>query len=162
MRLTLLTAVLLAVPVVAADPEIKLEQTNLDGLLKAIEAHKGKIVVVDVWANFCQPCKEKFPHIVKLHNDLAEQGVVFISLSVDDLDDKAASLEFLKKNKATFQNFILADKDRNEEAGDKKLYHSIPPIVHVFDRTGAKVKTYESKKESAALDGLLKELLAKK
>ena len=162
MRTAILFAALLAVPGAAAEPKITIETTNLDGLLKAVAAHKGKIVVIDVWANFCLPCKEKFPHMVKLANDHAKDGVVFISLSVDEVDDKAGALAFLKKNNATFQNFLLVDKDRNEEDGDKKLYHSSPPIVHVFNREGALVKSYQGKKEAAALDGLLKDLIAKK
>ena len=51
MRSALFAALVLTAPVVAAD-EVKLEPTNLDGLLKAVAAHKGKVVVVDVWGTF--------------------------------------------------------------------------------------------------------------
>jgi hypothetical protein len=51
MRLTFLSALLLSAPAVAAD-NVKLEATTLDGLLKTIAAHKGKVVVVDVWGTF--------------------------------------------------------------------------------------------------------------
>ena len=97
-----------------------------------------------------------------MHQELAKDGLVVISLSVDEPDEKANVLKFLQDQKATFQNFLLADKDRNEKAGDDKLYHSAPPIVHVFDRAGKKVKTFEGKKEAAGLDDLVKELLKKK
>ncbi|MBO0701121.1 MAG: hypothetical protein J2P46_22180, partial [Zavarzinella sp.] len=78
-----------------------------------------------------------------MHQELSKDGLVVISLSVDDADDKSAALKFLQEQKATFENFILEDKDRNEKAGDEKLLHSTPPIVHVFDRDGKKVKTFE-------------------
>jgi hypothetical protein len=97
-----------------------------------------------------------------MHQELAKQGLVVISLSVDDADDKATALRFLEQQKATFENYILEDKERNEKAGDEKLYHSAPPIVHVFDREGKKVKTLEGKKEAEGLDKLVKELLEKK
>jgi hypothetical protein len=51
MRLTFMSALLLAAPAVAAD-EVKLEPVSLDGLLRAVDAHKGKVVVVDVWGTF--------------------------------------------------------------------------------------------------------------
>jgi hypothetical protein len=51
MRLAFLSAFLLATSVAAAD-DVKLEPTSLDGLLKAIAAHKGQVVVVDVWGSF--------------------------------------------------------------------------------------------------------------
>ncbi|HKB02658.1 MAG TPA: hypothetical protein VKD90_10585 [Gemmataceae bacterium] len=97
-----------------------------------------------------------------MHRELSKQGLVVISLSVDDAEDKAAALSFLKDQGATFQNFILEDKNRNEKAGDEKLYHSAPPILHVFDREGKKVQTLEGKKEAEGLDKLVKELLEKK
>src|SRR5262245_34203846 len=97
-----------------------------------------------------------------MHRELSTQERVVISLSVDDAEDKAAALSFLKDQGATFQNFILEDKNRNEKAGDEKLYHSAPPILHVFDREGKKVQTLEGKKEAEGLDKLVKELLEKK
>jgi hypothetical protein len=50
MRWALLPALLLAAP--AAADDVKLEPTSLDGLLKTIAAHKGQVVVVDVWGTF--------------------------------------------------------------------------------------------------------------
>jgi peroxiredoxin len=97
-----------------------------------------------------------------MHKELSKAGLVVISLSVDDPDDKAAALKFLQEQKATFENLILEDKDRNEKAGDAKLYHSAPPIIHVFDRQGKKVQTFEGKKEAEGLDKLVRELLEKK
>jgi hypothetical protein len=51
MRLAFVSALLLSAPAPAAD-EVKLEPTSLDGLLKAVAAHKGNVVVVDVWGSF--------------------------------------------------------------------------------------------------------------
>lgn len=97
-----------------------------------------------------------------MHKELAAKGLAVFSLSVDEIGDKPTALDFLKDKKATFKNLILVDKLRNEEAGDKKLLHSLPPIVHVFGRDGKLVKTLEGKKEIDGLDALVKELLEKK
>lgn len=51
MRTALVAALLTAAPAIAAD-EVKLENIDLDGLLKAVAAHKGVVVVVDVWGSF--------------------------------------------------------------------------------------------------------------
>jgi hypothetical protein len=51
MRTALFASLLLVGPAIAAD-DIKLEPVSLDGLLKAVAAHKGKVVVVDVWGTF--------------------------------------------------------------------------------------------------------------
>jgi hypothetical protein len=51
MRFAVLSALLLAGPAATAD-EVRIESVSLDGLLKAVAAHKGKVVVVDVWGTF--------------------------------------------------------------------------------------------------------------
>jgi hypothetical protein len=51
MRTALFAALVFAAPAGAADG-VTLEPTTLDGLLKAVAAHKGKVVVVDVWGTF--------------------------------------------------------------------------------------------------------------
>jgi hypothetical protein len=51
MRIALFAALALAAPAAAAD-EVKLETISLDGLLKAVADHKGKVVVIDIWGTF--------------------------------------------------------------------------------------------------------------
>jgi hypothetical protein len=51
MRTAILASLVLAVPAIAAD-EVKVEPIDLDGVLKAVASHKGKVVVVDVWGTF--------------------------------------------------------------------------------------------------------------
>ncbi len=150
-----------AVPAGAAD-EITIAKVNVEEMQKAIAAEKGKIVVVDIWATFCAPCKEKFPHMVELHHKLKEKGVVFMSLSVDEADAEKDALAFLKDKKATFGNFLLVDTQKNKDAAEDKFATLSPPIVHVYGRDGKKVKTMEGKKEIGGLDKLLEELIEKK
>jgi hypothetical protein len=50
MRTALVASLLLTIP--AAADDVKLEATDLDGVLKAVAAHKGKVVVIDVWGTF--------------------------------------------------------------------------------------------------------------
>ncbi len=141
----------------------KVELVNADfaALQKAIDAHKGKVVIVDVWADFCLPCKKKFPHIVELSKTHAKDGLVVITVSVDELDKKANALAFLKKNDATFQNFLLDDTDENKEKWEKKLAHTSPPILHVFDRGGKLVKTFEFE-EAKVVDKFIEETIKAK
>lgn len=51
MRTALVAALFLTAPAIAAD-DVKLENIDLDGLLRAVAAHKGEVVVVDVWGSF--------------------------------------------------------------------------------------------------------------
>jgi thiol-disulfide isomerase/thioredoxin len=141
---------------------IKLEKIKASEVEKAVAAHKGKVVVVDVWADFCLPCKKKFPHLVHLHKELAKEGLVCISLSVDLEENFNGALEFLKKQGATFPNYILWDTEDNKDKLEKSFNHTAPPIFHVFDRSGKRIQTWEGKIEEEKIDMLIKYLLKQK
>jgi hypothetical protein len=82
-----------------------------------------------------------------MHKELAKEGLVVITLSVDEEDNEKTALEFLQKMKAAFPNYILNDKDEAKDNLQKTLQHKLPPIYHVFDRTGKKIKTFEEVQE---------------
>jgi thiol-disulfide isomerase/thioredoxin len=103
---------------------------QLRGILKA---HRGHIVVMDVWAQFCQPCRRQFPRLVKLHHDYADQGVVCVSVSVDDPEERASVLKYLKSKKAAFTNFLL---DEDPSVWQDKWDITAIPAVFVYGVDG--------------------------
>jgi thiol-disulfide isomerase/thioredoxin len=120
--------------------EVTLKVVKYDGLTEAIRAHRGKVVVLDVWASWCLPCKQEFPHLVELHRTYAADGLVCISVSVDDTKEReAAALSFLQKQKATFPNYRLDEE--GDFLNDKWDFKGIP-VVLVFDRDGKRAATF--------------------
>jgi len=143
-RCAILAALLFAPPLaLSADPptDVKLEIVKWQALEKTIASHKGKVVVIDIWADYCIPCKKEFPHFVELHRKHAKDGLVCISLTVDDADDKERALKFLQAQKATMINYLL-----DEPAGvwQKKLDATVPPNAIVIGRDGQRVKRFTS------------------
>ena len=68
-----------ALPLLADAPPrpgkaVALAAVDYDGLGKAIRGLRGKVVVVDIWATWCPPCKREFPELVKLHDKYAADG----------------------------------------------------------------------------------------
>jgi thiol-disulfide isomerase/thioredoxin len=119
----------------AADPKIELRSVKYDDLIKEVRGHKGKVVVVDVWADFCVPCKKAFPHLVEMQQKLGKDGLIAISLSVDDPKDmmaRANAVRFLERMKA----YDVINLHLNEEAAfwQAKFKTDGPPVVFVFDR----------------------------
>ena len=64
----------------------------------------GKVVVVCVWATWCGPCVAEAPHLVAVHKQFADRGVVFVGLTTDGAEDLDKVRHFLKKAGITWPN----------------------------------------------------------
>jgi thiol-disulfide isomerase/thioredoxin len=120
--------------------EVELKVAKLDQVLEAVKAQTGKVVVLDVWATFCVPCKKEFPRLVKLHEQHAKDGLVCMSLSVDDQDDKQAALDFLKARQATFKNFLI---DGPAHVWQNHFVLKGVPAVFIWDRDGKQAARFD-------------------
>jgi thiol-disulfide isomerase/thioredoxin len=56
---------------------------TLSGEETTLEAFKGKVVVLNLWATWCAPCREEMPSLDRLQARFADQPVVVLALSVD-------------------------------------------------------------------------------
>ena len=121
--------------------DVKLTDVKYQGLVDALKAAKGNVVVVDVWATYCIPCKREFPSFVKLHEKLGKDGVVCISVSVDEKDNREAALKYLQKQNATMANYWL---DENPEIWGKKWNVKAVPVVFVFDKEGKPARKFSN------------------
>ena len=68
---------------------------DLDGKPVKLSDHKGKVVVLDIWATWCGPCKAMIPHERKMVEKFKDKPFVLISISGDDKPETVK--EFLKK-----------------------------------------------------------------
>jgi thiol-disulfide isomerase/thioredoxin len=96
MRRTLrLLAVLAGLAVGPADAaEVAIEATppkpvpaltfqTLDGVETTLAAFQGKVVVLNLWATWCAPCREEMPSLDRLQATFADRDVIVLALSVD-------------------------------------------------------------------------------
>jgi len=67
-----------------------------------------------------------------MHKKYAKDGLVAISVSLDELKDKEVALKFLQSKDATFTNLLLNDTVNWSE----KLHFFAPPCYFVFNRQG--------------------------
>lgn len=141
---------------------VELKKVTYEELDAAVKQNVGNVVVVDVWATFCAPCKKKFPHMVGLHKKHAKDGLTFISVSIDLPEDEEAALAFLKEKEATNLNLLLVDTDANMEKWEEQYPVEMIPVLLVFDRSGKEILRDYGKIPEAELDQLIEKALAVK
>ena len=70
---------------------------DVNGKMVSLSDFKGKVVLVDVWATWCGPCRGEIPHLKKLEEEMHGKDVVFLGVSVDEVKDKQKWLDFIEK-----------------------------------------------------------------
>jgi thiol-disulfide isomerase/thioredoxin len=131
-------AVLAALFLTGCAPAVRLEPIGFARWQQQLQAMKGHVVLVDVWATWCVPCIERFPHVVSLYQQYRNRSVEFVSMDVDDREDKAAverARQFLVRQKAVFRNYLM---DENiMDSFDKLGVQGIPDVM-LYDGSGRK------------------------
>jgi len=142
--------------------EVKLVLKDYDGLQALIASKKGKVVVVDVWSTYCDPCMKEFPGLVGLHKKYGPEKVACISICTNysgigkPEDELAEPLKFLEKQGATFDNLLSTDAD---EALYKKLKIGSVPGIFVYDADGKLAKLFDKETTYAEVEKVVTPLV---
>ncbi len=114
-----------------------LPKVSESDLPQVLSAHRGQVVVLNFWATWCGPCREEFPHLVRLHRELSARGLTVIAVSMDEQEDAPAAAAFLQQQGATFPSYIRGFEDfgRFVDAVDPEWSGALPSTF-VFNRKG--------------------------
>ena len=121
-----------------SDGMVTVEVVDTAGYQKAIDAHRGSVVLVDYWATWCGPCIKQFPHTVELSEKYRDQGLKVIALSFDDADQIDLVRKFLADKEAKFDGLI--SKLSLDEFAEEFDFDGALPHYVVYDRNGKPVK----------------------
>ncbi|MBC9910880.1 TlpA family protein disulfide reductase [Chitinophaga varians] len=118
---------------------------------------KGKVVVVDVWATWCGPCKAELPHLQKLEEELRGRNVTFVGYSVDETKDKEKWSAFVKEKDMKGVQLFGAGWSEITKFYDIK---GIPRFM-VFDQQGKIVTIDAPRPSTPELKALIEKTLGK-
>lgn len=133
-----------------------------DGLTRVIRESGASVLVVNMWATWCAPCREEFPDLVKFHKAFEGRGVGVVSVSMDlpsDLESKV--IPFLRDQKAGFPSYIKTP------GGDEAFINAIDetwsgglPATFIYDASGRLVKSIHGTTSHDSLAELVRPMLS--
>ena len=100
------------------------------GTAASLEPYRGKIVLLDVWASWCAPCRESLPRLQSLADRYADRGVVVLTVSLDE--DEAQLRAFLGELSLDLPVW----RDPGAEGVAQALPFSAAPTSYILDRHG--------------------------
>lgn len=105
------------------------QATTLHGKAIDLDALKGRVVLIDFWATWCEPCREEFPELDALYQEFQGQALEIIGISVDLKRENID--EFLSKHPVSFP--VVHDKGKKISS---KFKPRAMPTAFIVDQAG--------------------------
>ena len=120
-----------------AEPAPKLSLKNLSGETQKLSALRGKIVVLNFWATWCEPCQDELPRLSKLSQSYAGKtyagkNVQFVAVSIDEPNNRDKIEPLLHRLNVDLDVWTGADLDTLEKFG----LGNVVPGTMVIDEKG--------------------------
>lgn len=104
---------------------------SLDGDSVSLQGLQGKVVLMNVWATWCHPCREEIPELQALHTKYGPRGLDVVGVSIDSRDDDTTIRDFLKEFGMTYTIW----RDPDERVSAQFLILGVP-TTYLVDRKG--------------------------
>ena len=104
---------------------------SLDGDSVSLAGQKGKVVLLNVWATWCHPCRDEIPELRAIHARYRDRGLELIGVSVDTDGTDDAIRSFMKDFQMTFPVW----RDPDERITTQFLAVGVP-ATFLIDKAG--------------------------
>ena len=118
------------VPVQTDFPSPELTLTDLEGVTRSLSDYEGQVILVNLWATWCPPCKEEMPTLQAYHDKYQDRG--FSIIAINDGDPAPDVIQFVEEYQLTFPVWLDPTYIATEDAFKTMNL----PSSFVIDRSG--------------------------
>ncbi|QOY35968.1 TlpA disulfide reductase family protein [Anaerobacillus isosaccharinicus] len=123
---------------------------------------RGEIVVLNLWASWCPPCRDEMPDLIKLDEEFKDQGVNVVGINMATLErSEGATEEFMEEYQVTFPNFVDQAIDTFNQRGIVESLYQVRaiPATYILDQDGRIFIPIRGKVNYEMLENEVKKLL---
>jgi thiol-disulfide isomerase/thioredoxin len=125
------------------DEDVRVVPATAADIQRAVRNSGGKVVLVNVWATWCGPCREEFPGLMRVARKYQGQGLKVILVSADLDTEMAAVKHFLAAQGVDFPCYIKAEKDQPFIDALDGRWTGALPATFIYDGTGKLLDFWE-------------------
>ena len=139
-------------------PRAVVQPVAVNSITQGLEQMKGKVIVLDLWATWCGPCRMEIPSFIKLQEKYKAQGLEIVGVSLDPIT-RGGNAEmvgkFVQDNNINYTIWLV----NNPAALMNYPTGQGIPTTYVIDRNGRTVKQYVGVQPEAVFESDIKSLL---
>jgi len=143
--------------IAAAVPAVRPEQYRA----RVVAPHRGRILAVNFWATWCEPCRQEMPGLVAAGRKLSRDGVDVVLVSADFSSAIPSVQSFLRKFRVPFRCFLEDSEDPQTfiDAVDPKWGGELPHTI-VYSRDGVALLSLSSRQSRGGFERAFRTALA--
>jgi thiol-disulfide isomerase/thioredoxin len=130
-------------------------------ILEAVRQANAAVVLVNVWATWCIPCREEFPELLRLHEHYEKQGLKVILVSGDFPSELSRVKQFLAEQRVDFVSYLKAGDDMEFIDSFDPKWSGALPASFVYDGDGVRRYSFLGRVSYEQLEPKIVELLAR-
>ena len=139
----------------SADALLALSLPDTKGTKQSLSQWRGKVIVINFWATWCEPCREEMPEFVLEQKELGPRGLQFVGIAVDQPDKVDRFAKELQLNYPA----LIGGYDAVELSASMGNRLAALPFTIVIDRQGRVVQTHLGPVKREQFRATIQELL---
>ena len=142
------------------DPQV----IDAQGYAKLVQQHRGKPLLVNFWATWCEPCRDEYPMLNELAKEYAPKGLRVLGVNSDQDGDLILMRRFMARYKPVFPNYRKKPGKPEEEAEFNQAvlsdWRGELPATFIYDKDGRLIGHFFGARDRKTYEAAIRQLLA--